>query len=137
MLVKPYAPTADAVTMGSHLRQAFGADYVAIGPSFYKGAFNSGGSSGVQVFTEPAPPNPNSYNAALGSPGLPLYLLDLRDAPAGPVGRWLEGPYVFHKVSVVYFTNNPGYDDVTVALGTYFDVVLHVQMITPSHLFPA
>jgi erythromycin esterase len=126
-----------AVTMGKDLRQQFGTGYVAIGLSFYQGAFNSSGTNGVQVFTEQGPPGQDSYNAALGSPGLPLYLLDLRHAPAGPVSQWLAGPYVFHKVSEVYYTDNPGYDDVTVSLGTYFDVVLHVQTITPSQLFPS
>ena len=126
-----------AVTMGKHLRQQYGTDYVAIGLSFYQGAFNSSGTNVVQVFTEQAPPGQDSYNAALGSPGLPLYLLDLRHAPSGAVSQWLAGPYVFHKVSEVYYTDNPGYDDVTVSLGTYFDVVLHVQKITPSQLFPS
>lgn len=126
-----------AVTMGKHLRQQYGADYVAIGLSFYQGAFNSSGTNGVHVFTEQAPSSQDSYNAALGSPGLPLYLMDLRHAPAGAVSQWLAGPYVFHKVSEVYYTDNPGYDDVTASLGTYFDVVLHVQKITPSQLFPS
>jgi erythromycin esterase len=126
-----------AVTMGKHLRQQFGADYVAIGTSFYAGSFDSSGSQGVQVFTEQSPPGQDSYNAALGSAGLPLYLLDLRNAPAGPISQWLAGPYPFHKVSEVYYTDNPGYDDVTVSLRTYFDVVLHVQKITAPHLLPA
>jgi erythromycin esterase len=126
-----------AVTMGKQLRQQFGADYVAIGTSFYAGSFDSSDSQGIHVFSEQTPPGQDSYNAALGGAGLPLYLLDLRTAPPGAVSQWLAGPYPFHKVSEVYYTDNPGYDDVTVSLHTYVDVVLHVQMITASHLLPS
>ena len=50
------------------------------------------------------------------------------------MSQWLDGPYPFHKVSEVYYTNNPSYDDVTVSLRTYLDVVVYVQKITASQL---
>lgn len=126
-----------AVTMGKHPRQQFGTDYVAIGLSFDQGTFNSSDSRGIHTFTEQSPSSTDRYNAVLGSVGLSLYLLDLRNAASGAVSQWLAGPYPFHKVSEVYFTDNPGYDDVTVSLRAYFDVVLQVQKITASQLLPS
>ncbi len=127
---------AQVITMGMRLRQQFGTHYLALGLSFYQGSFNAIGARGPQAFTEQAPTK-GSYNEALGSAGLPLYLLDLRKAPAdGPVGQWLAGPYPFHKVSEVYALDNPGEDDVTVSLRAYFDVILHLQKVTASQLLP-
>ncbi len=127
---------APVITMGMHLRQQFGAQYLAIGLSFYQGSFNAISSSGPQAFSEQAPPQ-NSYNAALDSAGLPLYLLDLRNAPEGPVSQWLDGPYPFHKISEVYQPDSPNEDDVTVSLRIYFDVVVHIQKVTAFQLLPA
>lgn len=125
------------ITMGTRLRQQFGTQYLALGLSFYQGAFNALGSGGPQAFTEQAPTR-GSYNEVLGGAGLPLYLLDLRAAPAnGPVGQWLAGPYPFHKVSEVYAPDDPGQDDVTVSLRAYFDVIIHIQKVTASQLLPA
>ncbi len=123
------------ITMGMHLRQQFGGDYLPIGFSFYQGAFNAVGPDGMKVFTEQAPPK-GSYNETLGSVALPIYLLDLRTAPAGPVSQWLGGPRDFHKLDASYDPTHPQSDDVTVSLRQYFDLVIEIQHVTASQLIP-
>lgn len=90
---------------------------------------------GSNVFYEKSPPA-HSYNAVLGSAGLPLYLLDLRTPPNGAVRQWLDGPQDFHKIGGGYDPARPTADDVTVALGSYFDLIIAVQQTTASHLIP-
>src|SRR5579859_7609883 len=123
------------ITMGQRLRQQFEAAYLPIGFSFYQGAFNAISPDGMQVFTEQNPPK-GSYNETLGSVPLPLYLLDLRAAPAGPVSQWLAEARDFHELGVGYDPAHAQSDDVTVSLRQYFDLVIEIQTVTASHLIP-
>lgn len=113
--------------MGAFLRSWYKEDYRPIGTSFYTGTdriFGSGSSS----FQTPTP-GTDTYNYALGSVGLPQYMLDLRQVPAGPVNDWIQGTHVLLNYGV-------GGEDLGMlgSLQYWFDVIVHIQTITPSHV---
>jgi erythromycin esterase-like protein len=70
-------------SMGEHLRTMYGSQMVVFGFGFNRGGFqaiNMGGG-GLQNFTVgPAPDG--SFDAVLGAAGIPVFALDLRNAPA-------------------------------------------------------
>ena len=119
-------PTQDKRNMGGELRARYQAGYLAIGATFYQGAFRAYHypASSVQQITTPGQ---NTYNYALGQARLPRYLLDLRGIPSGPVATWANGPAVLVEYGL-------GGEDLSVlgSLSTWFDVLVHVQQTTPS-----
>lgn len=128
------------VTMGEYLRDRYQSQYLAIGTSFYEGFFNAhgvnsqGGDTPVQPFYVQA--SQDSYNYELGNLGLPLYALDLRHIPAGPVRNWMDGDPPFLMIGAVY---NPAYGDSYYAamdLSQQFDVIISIQKVTASRLLP-
>jgi erythromycin esterase len=113
--------------MGALLRTRYQARYLRIGTSFYQGSFTVFGA-GPRVFTAPAP-GADTYNFALGHAGLPLYALDMRAVPPGSVADWLQGPHALLNYGV-------GGEDLQMegSLQYWFDVIIHIQQFTPSHL---
>jgi erythromycin esterase len=120
--------------MGWYLRQRYQSQYLAIGMSFYQGSFNAiGEDSNLDTFTIQAP-NPESYNDTFGSVGLSLYALDLRHLPGGSVGQWMKEPHGFLTIGSVYnpAAANTFYE--ALSLPQSFDVIIHIQQVTASHL---
>jgi erythromycin esterase len=117
-----------AKSMGEFLYEKYQGSYRPIGTSFFQGSFRIFGGGSTQVFTAPTPAA-DTYNYALGSVGFPRYLLDIRQAPAGPVQAWLQGPYTLLNYGV-------GGQDLETdgSLQYWFDVIVALQSITPSHL---
>ncbi|MEU2120920.1 erythromycin esterase family protein [Nocardia niwae] len=80
------------------------------------------------------PPSADFADTVLGRPGLGDYLLDLRTAPAGAVRQWLCRP---GKLRLLIGTYDPTRDTrhhITGAgLGDWFDIVLRIRTITPTH----
>jgi erythromycin esterase len=88
--------------MGMHLRERYQSQYLAIGMSFYQGAFNARGENGtLHSFTVQASEQ-ESYNALFGHAGFSLFALDLRHIPGGAVGQWMNGPHGFLTVGALY-----------------------------------
>jgi len=114
--------------MGTFLRQQFKESYLAIGTSFYQGAFTIFASGSARIF-KAAAPGADTYNYTLGHVGIPRYILDIRPTPARPVTDWVQGTYVLINYGV-------GGQDLEVVgpLQHWFDVIIHFQDITPSHL---
>ncbi len=125
--------------MGKFLRQRYHKQYLAIGTSFYQGMFNAYGKklgdpvARLQAFTMP-PPSKDSYNYILGHAGIPLYILDLRRPPPGAVSRWLKGPFEFRLAGIGFNDADESQFYDTIGLGAYFDVLIHIQQVTASHL---
>ncbi len=114
--------------MGELLYEASQERYRPIGVSFYQGTFRIFTGGATRVVTAPMP-GPDSYNYAFGSVGISQYLLDLRQAPAGPVHDWLQGPHPLLNYGVGgqdLGTNGP--------LQYWFDVIVSLRSITPSRL---
>lgn len=127
--------TQDSYTrMGMYLRQRYRSQYLAIGMSFYQGAFNAIGEDGnLDTFTVQAP-NQASYNYTFGNVGLSLYALDLRHLPGGSVGQWMNGPHGFLTIGSVYNSATPDTYYENLSLPQSFDVIIHVQKVTASQL---
>ncbi|MCP4549847.1 MAG: erythromycin esterase family protein [bacterium] len=74
-------PTSGMIPMGCRLGDQLGDDMVTIGFTFGRGTERD----------QPLPPaGPDSVDGVLASAGLPQCFIDLRLAPAGPVGDWFN-----------------------------------------------
>jgi len=107
---------------------------VVIGTVFAQGGFHAYGS-GLQAF-EVGAPRPGSVEAAFLAAGLEQGLIDLREAPAGPVRTWLESPHPLHFVGSTFDASWPeqGQDVLPSCLAREFDAVLFVARTRPSRL---
>jgi erythromycin esterase len=119
-------PSQDGKNMGGELRARYHESYLPIGTTLYQGTY--------RIYDYPAgliqtisPPSTNTYNYTLGQIGLPLYILDLRKIPSGPVSNWSLGSSTFLLYGL-------GGEDLSVLapLSQLFDVIIHIQNTTPS-----
>lgn len=89
--------------MGAALRKMFGNEMVVFGFAFDHGSFQAWepGKS-LRDFTVPAAPS-GSLDATLAATGIPLFALDLRQAPkTGPVATWLHTPHATRSIGAMY-----------------------------------
>jgi erythromycin esterase len=132
--------TGEQPAMGSLLRQRYGNHYLAVGMSFYEGSFNAvglgdkGQSTPVQPF-EVQLSDPGSYNETFGHLGLSLYALDLRHFADGAAGQWVQVPHTFAMIGALFDSRKASYMSL-LFLPDYFDVIIHIQKVTASHLLP-
>jgi erythromycin esterase len=128
-------PGLDGNNLGALLRQHYKQQYLTIGTSFFQGSFNSSfKSNALATSYAVGPPSIGSYDYVLGSVGLPLYLLDIRQTPAGPVTSWVQGPAELRNIGVAF---NPAHEAdyyIRGSLHQWFDVIIHVQKTTASRL---
>lgn len=116
----------DGRNMGGELRARYQGSYLAIGATFYQGSFRSYDSFGGTV-QKINPPTPDTYNYTLGQAGLPLYMLDMHQLPAGAVSAWANSSATLLGYGLA------GEDLSSPAqLGQWFDVIVHIQNTTPS-----
>ena len=133
--------TGEQPAMGSYLRERYGANYLAVGMSFYEGSFNAvglgdkGQSTPVQHFDVQLS-DPGSYNDTLGHLGLSLYALDLRHLPDGAADQWLQVPHNFAMIGAGNDSRRESYMNL-LFLPHYFDVLIHIQKVSASHLLPS
>ncbi|MDQ2715101.1 MAG: erythromycin esterase family protein [Chloroflexota bacterium] len=133
--------TVGSTPMGMHLRERYPSQYLAIGTSFYQGSFNargmddSGRFTPLQSFSVQAPEQ-GSYNDMFGHAGFSLYALDLRYIPAGSVGQWMNGPHGFLTIGAAYDSAIGDTFYASLSLPESFDVIIHIQKVTASHLIP-
>ncbi len=117
-----------SASMGTFLSRQYQDGYRPVGLSFYQGSY-----------TVLGPPHPESvppaaagtYNDALASANLPRYALDIRQTPAGPVTDWALGPHDLINYGV-------GGQDLTMrgSISSWYDAIVFVRDMTPSHLLP-
>jgi erythromycin esterase len=114
-----------SVSMGTFLSRQYQDGYRPIGMSFSQGSFTAFGPP--HTVTVPASA-PGTYNDTLGGAAGPLYSLDLRQTPAGPVSDWAHGPHALINYGV-------GGEDLTMdgSLQAWYDAVLFARIMTPSH----
>lgn len=143
MIPKLYADSM----MGTYLRAELGTEYLSVGTSFGRGAYNAFGlhnpgtvradsikaatSSGIITITIDRPA-PGSINAVLDEVDGLGYILDLRTAPP-PVRAWLEQPRPFQmgfgsavNDSAWLAQNTLSVDGLT----RWFDVVIHLREVS-------
>ncbi len=122
--------------LGGLLRQQYQQQYLTIGTSFFQGSFNAlTQQNGLTSYTV-GPPLVGSYDYVLGSVGLPLYLLDIRQTPAGAVTNWVQGPAKLRIISQVFDPAHEADDYGQGSLQQWFDIIIHFQKTTASRPRP-
>jgi erythromycin esterase len=101
---------------GTYLRRRFGARLLTIGNLIGNGSV---GCAGSRRALKPAPPD--SIGGIAGTLGTPLYLLDLRAAPA-VAANWLNQEQPLGQEGIVH----------ALAFGKAFDVLFYLNSVTPS-----
>jgi erythromycin esterase len=99
---------------------------VVFGFAFNRGSFQAigGRGGGLQEFTVgPAPSG--SFDAMLGSAGLPVFALDLRNAPV-----WFMRPRASRQIGSMFSYDTEAQYRATGAPASYFDAVLFVENTT-------
>lgn len=121
----------DGNNLGALLRQHYQQQYLTIGTSFFQGSFNALTQHGFTSYTV-GPPPVGSYDYVLGSVGLPLYLLDIRQTPAGPVTSWVQGPAQLRIIGVFFDPAHEADYSIQGSLQQWFDAIIHLQKTTAS-----
>jgi len=119
--------------MGSWLRERFGKQLYVAGFTFRRGEVRAIGTRDLNTAQEAlgaqtAPPSPEgSGDAILSAAGLPLFFLDMTRLPAGPLGRWLAEPHLFHYAGWNWSLDDPGANYLPAALSTLYDGLIFVE----------
>ena len=119
----PGAPDFRYRATGSHLREWYGARYVSVGFTFDHGAV---GLRPVEV-TEQPPPDPGWLEAPLGRVDRGAFLVDLDDPALPAVRRWLRT-----RLTTRGLPWAPGSTVTGGSPARWFDVLVHVQRVTPQ-----
>jgi erythromycin esterase len=123
-----FAP-AGTDNLGGFLRKWYKQSYLPIATSLYQGTYTIYLHAYQTVTTATlGVPGKDTYNYTLGNVGIPLYLLDLRQMPPGPVTDWANGPRVFLLYGL-------GGEDLSISgpLKYWFDVIILMRSTTASH----
>lgn len=119
--------------MGVSLRKMFGAQMVVFGFAFNQGSFQAiEQGKGLHNFTVPPAP-PGSLDAIFAAARIPLFALDLRDAPkSGPVATWLSAPHKTRSIGAVYSEAAAAQYLYEMNAPQSFDVMLFVEKTTAA-----
>jgi erythromycin esterase-like protein len=134
--VSTAAPTPAGVgdpPMGAVLRSLYGSQMVAFGFAFGEGSFQAVElGKGLRNFTV-APTDSGTFDAMLAATGIPLFALDLRQAPkSGAVAEWLAASHKSRWVGSVYSEGNPAVYFTDMVAPRTFDAVLFVAKTTAA-----
>lgn len=115
-------------TMGTALRRMFGREMVVFGFAFNQGSFQAmpQAGGGLKDFTVPVAPA-DSLDAMLASAGLPLYALDIRNAPS-----WFNDPHRSREIGAMYPEGSPYALMADLPAAQAFDVMLFVETTTAA-----
>jgi erythromycin esterase len=130
------AQLGDGDSMGTVLRKTYGAEMVVCGFSFGEGSFQAlQRGKGLRQFTV-GPAAAGSLDAALAATGIPLFAVDLRNAPTGgAVGDWLNARQPMRSIGAIYNESLP--DAFVGAVNPHsFDVMIFVKHTTASRENP-
>ena len=123
--------------MGASLRKMFGAQMVVFGFAFNQGSFQAvEQGKGLHDFTVPPAP-PGSLDATFAAAGIPLFALDLGDAPkSGPVATWLSESHKTRSIGAVYSQDSADQYLLDLKAPQSFDVMLFVEKTTAARRNP-
>ena len=110
-------------SMGEELHDMYGAQMVVLGFSFNRGSFQAIGArgGGLQNFTVASAPS-GSFDALLGAPGIPLFALDLRNAPPA-----LRETRATRQIGAVFASENETNYSSRISVPAVFDAILFVE----------
>ena len=131
------APSGTLEPMGATLSKAFGDQMVVFGFAFNQGSFQAiGQGKGLKDFTVP-PAQPGSLDAALAAAAIPLFALDLRQAPKnGPVARLLRERHPSRNIGAFYSDEHPERYWADMNTADSFDALLFVEKTTAARKNP-
>jgi erythromycin esterase len=121
-------------SMGASLRKMFGSQMVVFGFAFNEGSFQARSQATriLKDFTVPPAPA-GSLDATLSAAKIPLFALDLRQAPpSGPVAAWLAEAHKTRSIGALYPEDQPYAFMADLKLPQSFDVVLFVEKPTAA-----
>ena len=124
--------------MGASLRKMFGDQMVVFGFAFNQGSFRAvePTKKGLVDFTVPPAPT-GSLDATFASAGIPLFALDLRDAPkSGPIATWLSEPHKTRSIGSMYSEDSAAQYLFDLKAPQSFDVMLFVEKTTAARKNP-
>ena len=111
----------------------FGNQMVVFGFAFNQGSFQAVESGkGLRNFTV-APAPTGSLDSTLAASGIPLFALDLRNAPKnGPVADWLNQPQATRSIGAVYSEDSTGSYFANSRVTDCYDAMLFVEKTTAA-----
>ncbi|MEV0028793.1 erythromycin esterase family protein [Nocardia sp. NPDC050793] len=113
---------------GSHLRDHFGTDYVAVAIGFHHGDLG---------MAQAPRPRPELVDAALGEVDLAAFFVDLRTAATESVDSWRRAPAELRTISGIYDPSKDAEAHLTVpSLTGAFDVLVHIRETSPVQWLP-
>lgn len=117
--------------MGHYLGQRFGDDMYVLGFAFREGSYNATGPLRLGSNVEPPPPQ-GSLETFLQAPGIPRFILDLRNLDEDAPMIWLQKPRPLRSIGAAAqrcsFGINPTMDE--------YDGLIWIETSTPSRLLP-
>jgi erythromycin esterase len=116
-------------SMGASLRKMFGGQMVVFGFAFNQGSFQAISQEKriLKDFTVPPAPA-SSLDATLAAAKIPLFALDLRQAPqSGPVAAWLGEAHKTRSIGALYPEDQPYAFMADLKVPQCFDAVLFVE----------
>jgi erythromycin esterase-like protein len=120
--------------MGVNLRSMFGKSMVVIGTAFNEGSFQAmpmpGQPGGLKNFTVP-PALADSLDATFSATKLPLFAIDLREAPA-----WFKDPHRSREIGCCYPENQPYALLGPIRAANAFDAMVFIEKVTAAHKNP-
>lgn len=113
--------------MGLNLAKAFGSDYLAVGFSTSRGTYTAmtTGDWRVTPGNPLVPPPDRSIEQVLSDAGVPMGILDIRDAARFP---WSREPRPMRSIGAMV-TEQQFYDCL---VGEMFDIVVHIEETSSS-----
>ena len=118
----------DYETMGAALRKMYGQQMVIFGFAFSEGSFQAIPQAGGRLMTFTVPPAPaGSLDATLAAAGVPLFALDLRQAPP-----WFREPHGTRMIGAVYPEGQPFAFMMDLRAPSAYDAMLFVQKTTAA-----
>ena len=124
--------------MGADLRRTYGDQMVVFGFAFNQGSFQAKalGDGGLKDHTVPPAPA-GSLDATLAASGIPLFALDLRQAPkSGPVAEWLKAPHKTRSIGSMYLDGEPFALMADQVAPENYDAILFVEKTTAARRNP-
>ena len=128
-------PGEGALAMGSYLERRFGDDHLVIGFSFNRGSFQAvggprSGKMGLSEWTV-GPAKADSLDSTFAKAGIPIFLIDYRRAPDGPVKEWLTQPHPMRMAGAIFdpTVENTNYYSAT-TLVPWYDAMIFIDQTT-------
>lgn len=124
--------------MGASLRKMFGSQMAVFGFAFSQGSFQAREQGGRLLRDFTVPPAPaGSLDATLAATGIPLFALDLRDAPkSGPVATWLSEPHKTRSIGSMYAEDSAAQYLFDLKAPQSFDAMFFVEKTTAARKNP-